>query len=857
MLDGWRATNGASTPVTAEPTDSALASIRPTSRRRGRRRTRNRVRLPSGWLAALAFGPLAFFGLSVPLFAIGAVTQTTLLAAVAACAAWALAANAVEAPRAEGRWHRAARVAVWLPSVGCGLALVPLPPTLLSRLSPVVAATWQASDVALRAPLGRHPLSLDPPATAFTLATAIACALAFEAATRTIAARSRLYLGGMVVALVVLFDVVALTQGMLGFEKVYGIYAPKTVSFDGLLRPVLLNVNHAAAISAVAPALAVGLALEDTKGGMRWLWLIAAGFTGLATLLFLSRSGIGVLALEVLAFVGYLAMRQRQTRARLTVVSIGALAAVTLGLVAVYVGRERFVREATDHDLSKLKIPFHALSLVRENWRFGVGPGAFASSFARWSGDLPQDTRFTHVESWPVQLLADFGVPFALVVIAVGAGVLLGTLRDALRRPSRLGAWIALVGLVVHDLVDFSLYFAGVGVVGATLLALVSTDQLAAEPNAARVRNGALLALLAALGLVGWHASAGHDVTAELADVRQLLVSDGAAAASSIELGMRRHPAEPGFPLLLSIARPSERARLLVHTQHLDPNSAAAHVELARHFVRIDRKPQAWAEYRAALRAYVQLAPAIVEEMVRAGAPLEELTATVDDGALSEVLVAALSRAHRDADARAADDEAIERFPPALAARARSVDRALAEHRPAEARRLALELQRTAPDAPEGYLALARAEDEPEAAERSLAEGARRLPREPSLLRMLMIARARRLGVAAVSDDAARLKALLRERAEDVAPVEDALGDVEQAQKHPAAALRHYLAAADEAVSPVPYVAKAASLAEGMSDPALAETLYERLVRIDPDNAAWSQARDRLRASSAPTRVIP
>lgn len=792
--------------------------------------------------------------LALPLLFLGAVTHAGLLASAIAAAVFAWLAR-----RHTKELTRRARLAtgVLVSTIALGaLQLVPLPNALLRALSPRAAAFWADADAASEHVRAFHPLTLDPAATAFAVGTLAVLTLIFATTARLVRRWSRESILLAVAAAVGTFCVIALAHTLIRAETVYGFYAPRSSLAHSLpIVTPLVNPNHAAAAAGVGIPLFVGLALGRHATAERRVACMTFAAVCLAVaMLTLSRGGALVALAESAVMLGYVLLRgPRNERAGR---SLPLLASAVAGIGgAFYVAESGLAHEAHRLEPSKLRLIGQALSAVRDFPLFGVGLGASGTLSGTYLENVNVDAsdpvvrRFSHVESWPADLVVGVG-PVAAALIVLGLGIAIApAVRRATRTPESFGALVALAGLLVHDLADFSLHYVGVGALGAALLATQTSASgrrpAVDEPDSWASRLGArapwivpagVVALVAALLVTTW----GH-----------LLVDDleraGADRGASAEAAIAAHPTESYFVMMKGVRefRTARAAGYLHRAAELAPLRPQPHFWLARWLVAAGLRPQAWAEYRATVR----LAPAMVttcfDDMAKFRAPIVEFVDVAFDAAALELAANALVANGRAADLPELDELLIERHPPATAARARKVRRAIKEGRDAEARQEASALILAAPRAPDSYVVAAEAAAKPEDAEQVLADGLAVLPDDPTLLEDLIRRRGSRLGLSEVQGEIARMNAKCV-AASCVPRVHAAQGEAELARGHLAAALKHFRAAVDASHDGLQYLDRVASIAEALGMKPLALESWSRLASAYPGRPEYAAALQRV-----------
>ena len=519
-------------------------------------------------LAALGRVPLWLPVVVAPLMAGTAERPYTLvLAGLCGLAGlWAAARAYGRRERLHGSWFA---VALLVAALATLLQCVPLPPGLRALLAPGSEATLRELWTQLGGePARALPLSVDPSATGnegVRLLGYLSLLLALGAALRRRGDRRRL---GRVI-----YGSASLVAALGGLTAL-GVALPAfcAVPADGATRALLpaafYNSNHLAALLAVGTVVTVGAVGDAASRSQRVFLGLLLALQELALLATLSRAGI------VIGLGGQLVvlMSGRWASGRSAGFCgslLGALLVAGLVVVASPTWfsalRERFFALSATELLTeggKLHAWRDALPLLRGHWAFGVGRGAFEDAFASYHR-LGGATRFVYLENEALQALIDWGVPLGL-----GLGALLGLgLRDAARglgwrpRPAptavsgddsgagggaashrsgvRRAALVALVGLMIHNTVDFSLEVGGVAVAALALLALIEQPRFTVRPV-----WGVALAVATLLGAATvWRFCPSHDEDG--ARLHALAISPACPPAEVVAVGTqaaRRHP---------------------------------------------------------------------------------------------------------------------------------------------------------------------------------------------------------------------------------------------------------------------------------------------------------------------------
>lgn len=486
----------------------------------------------------------------------------------------------------------------------CVVQLVPLPPAVLGVLSPPSAELREFALV----PLGLErwrPLSLDPPSTARAFARVVSLGMLLFVALelgRRPESRRRLFIVQALVG--VSIAVTGVGHLLASADTLFGVYAFKaTLPFISPFG----NANHLAAFLALSGTIALGLALDSPSRDQALGWAIAAFVCGVCVFLSMSRGGIGTfVATWLLVGAALLAKRGGGLRSVLPWVVIGATL-LGSGLLAF---EQLVARAETVSSVDRLRSTKVDLWPIwwqgtSQAWPLGLGAGAFELAFTRWQAVQP-DVTFTHPENLAFQSLADWGLPLTLLFSALGLVVVrrgwLAVQSLALERTALLGV----VGVLFHDVFDFSLELHAVGVATTVMSGLV----LGAAPPEERHRVTqlgpafAVGAVSVAALLLAWGLPTHHAVERTVSDAiaeRRSLDEVRTRALAAID----RHPADWVLYAVMAAdqaSRADARQALawVNRLLFLRPNDAGAHIAAAQALLRLGKPLQALGELKAA-----------------------------------------------------------------------------------------------------------------------------------------------------------------------------------------------------------------------------------------------------------------
>lgn len=275
----------------------------------------------------------------------------------------------------------------------------------------------------------------------------------------------------------------------LGFEQVPG----GSDAYEGFLTGTQVNRNSAAILfgfglicgfSLLPSRLASGgpegrnhgstfYAISTTiiRGGPI---LLAIAVNAAALLQTGSRAGtaataVALIVVAVLLF-GFGSRHQRAQR--------NAIIIAGVIIVAAAIGSASFVLDRiTASELAAEARPalFHdTMAMVAERPLLGQGAGVFADLFPVFnSGKVPAFLVWNRAHSTYLQVAAELGLPALAVIILVALFVLIVLARGAIRRrtdtPAAIAALGALLAVMLHSVIDFSLQIQATGIVFAIL----------------------------------------------------------------------------------------------------------------------------------------------------------------------------------------------------------------------------------------------------------------------------------------------------------------------------------------------------------------------------------------------------
>lgn len=622
-----------------------------------------RVRVGSWLLAATVAGSaLALGGLHTPVLAVVAA-----FAAVQAVLLWSTGEAFVPRPAATLLVAVSAALVAWT----C-VQIVPLPRALVAAVAPENADVWARA----LSPLHEDgppivTLSLDPLASRVQILRGLTYLAVFLGALRIARRREgTVFLERVLIGASVVVAAGALVHPALGARKIWGLYEPKeTLGYMVDRLGPLLNLNHLAAYTNIGLLLAFGALVDRRPVIPRPIALVVVLLLGATTVWSYSRGGTATMIVGVLvvALMVFAPRRGTQNAGRLAVILLG-LGGTAVGLLSAFDGT---LQKFQHNDLSKLELARNVVELVRRHPVFGVGRGAFESTFpsVRVGTDYYV---FTHPENLVLQWTSEWGVPVALLGLAAIAWALRPRTALARSRPPA-GAWGALVAVGLQNLVDFSSEVPGV-VLALAVCAAIVTGGAGETRGAARWASrprlvAGMLAGAIALAAIATVPFADIELYNEERAFRELGVDrsvDRATFHERARAAMLRHPAEPYFPFVGAVRAVATREESILpwagRVLERSPVHGRVHLLLARTlFVR--NPSQARLEYRTACvqdaafcgveeEARLVFGPRDAMELVPDGprgiTVLERVTALVADRLPATVVILDRELARRD-----------------------------------------------------------------------------------------------------------------------------------------------------------------------------------------------------------------
>jgi O-antigen ligase len=221
------------------------------------------------------------------------------------------------------------------------------------------------------------------------------------------------------------------------------------------------NRNQSGDLFGIAGIMILACAQDDLRRRRKWwiVWILALVVVVVATILSLSRSGIGILLVGSAFWFGAFAFRQPSPSPLALGVSFLLLVLTALLFFDAQIFERFRLRDFGGMSMDHWWRIFHdTFRLIRNSPWCGIGFGNFESIFAIFRGASPGDRRALHPESDWLWLWTELGWP-AVVLTIVGIGLLVKRvfpLRVGTNQGYRLAALIAALLFAIHGIIDVS-----------------------------------------------------------------------------------------------------------------------------------------------------------------------------------------------------------------------------------------------------------------------------------------------------------------------------------------------------------------------------------------------------------------
>ncbi len=414
----------------------------------------------------------------------------------------------------------------------------------------------------------------------------------------------------------------------------------------------LLNPNHQAKVVGLIGLWSLARIFDTLTRGEKIL--AAMSFLACSTnvLLTLSRWGIVVYGVFVLAFALSLVLERKDLSASLQrhmglIVMFALLTlSATVVLFGERVGAELSTLFGEGSDLTKLDLFPPALALARDHWFWGVGSGSFADLYPPYAMKVGHSQlSFLHAENMLIQSLVDYGFPLSLMFLAIGFLLIRKTTQGE-TLSKNLPNILLIAFPFVADMLDFSLEHAGAFALASLIWGLSFADALqkqhqrkskkrkrarqnesaaSRKEHKGRLQNLNILrpkvlfrsAMVFTALLVPFALWASYDATTWEID-RTYKIAPG---IEPVLEGLLGHPHDAhryyqlGYRLRIE-GSPGKALGFLNSSLALWQNHGASHLEIARSLYDLKRYPQSCLEYRSAFMSKGLLEHTLLKEIL-------------------------------------------------------------------------------------------------------------------------------------------------------------------------------------------------------------------------------------------------
>ena len=292
--------------------------------------------------------------------------------------------------------------------------------------------------------------------------------------------------------------VTALGNAIFAFIESFGTTAagvPQKESFNG----VFGNRNHFAFMMMMGVMSTVGL-MGILTGSKRHGSKLEAWWTKLqaplgiilfvlltAMVMSLSRGAFMATVVSLLvfgviwvfSFRGQSMHMRQKTFALLAVVAVAFLIGMPFVLERLSERYEALTAEDLTMD-ARYEVWKDSCHMIKDYWRFGAGLGGFETSIQPYEAGRFTDARIGHAHNDLLELTSEVGVPVALLLLLVALVMWCRSMVVIMHHQERtykwagLGAGVALIGVTLHECVEFNLLAWSNALVFTALLSVVA-----------------------------------------------------------------------------------------------------------------------------------------------------------------------------------------------------------------------------------------------------------------------------------------------------------------------------------------------------------------------------------------------
>ena len=543
--------------------------------------------------------------------------------------------------------------------------VMPLGPEGIAEWSPF-AATIHANMAEMVGGEAATWISLDRAETLLSLGHVVAYlvfyVVVFNFSLRESNARR---VAGVVASLGLIAAGVGVLHAVSGSDKILWFYTPELTGDLHPFTTFLVNANHAAALFNLSALVFLGLGRDASAARSRLIYSLLFTIAAAGTLATLSRGGITALGVSLLLyFVG--GSLSPATGEETTGFTSGAfvtgslLLLVTAGIFLFGEGvlgdlmREHGMKAPALTE-AKLASWNDAVALAYDYQGAGIGRGAFQSVFSAYNIANPSMV-FHYAENEALQTVLDFGLILGVPLLFLLLMVIFRRVIWGLGQALGIGLACGIVAVGVQNLADFSLHVPGVAIPTLAVLAALSGGWRHKQRRKvlAHLRVGSLRWLLVALPLLAlplalnfWHAR--HSVQTARAVVRaaaaheDLTVGETIHVEAFLEQALHDHPTDFRLAFLGAgfhqrWGSSSRGEVFLEHAARRNPWSSGVHLAHALLHKQAGEPAAAAAELARVLRRFPQQADKVHRLFLLWDIPLPVLAEILGEDGAEEIL---------------------------------------------------------------------------------------------------------------------------------------------------------------------------------------------------------------------------
>lgn len=298
-----------------------------------------------------------------------------------------------------------------------GLQVLSLPLSVVTAIDSSTGETWERV-FRLLGHAGSASLSIEPDTTRYEAARLLSYGLTWGVISGHASENGPMRSARWVVWLVAVVAGLTLLHGVVGAQKVYGLYAPRFVS-PRWLGPIL-NPNNLGGLCNLGVFCALACARKRSERAKVGYVAVAVALACFTVLTGSRGATIALVAGGLFFALGWV----RAHRERRSVhVWTAAYAGVSLLTAIALTLDERTLKDLTGTSVEKVALLRWGVEVLKDHPWFGVGMGAFGSEVLRVSG-VHANIVFPYVECFPLDALTGWGVWVGgVVIVAVAWGL--------------------------------------------------------------------------------------------------------------------------------------------------------------------------------------------------------------------------------------------------------------------------------------------------------------------------------------------------------------------------------------------------------------------------------------------------